>query len=101
MKSKKDNEVRLVVVDNVGNDAEEKIQHAMLTELLTHLKTYKAPEGATGKHYILAVAQYLALICKGSNVPPSTVMDIIYTSLDDIYGGYDDYEDYEVDDDER
>ena len=49
MKSKKDNVVRLVV-DNVCNDAEEKIQHAMLTELLTHLKTYKAPEGATGKH---------------------------------------------------
>ena len=82
------------------NDAEEKIQHAMLTELLTHLKTYKAPEGATGKHYILAVAQYLALICKGSDVPPSTLMDIVQTSLDDIYGGYDDYADYEIDDDE-
>ena len=98
MKSKKDNVVRLVVVDN---DAEGKIQHAMLTELLTHLATYKAPEGAMGKHYILAVAQYLALICKGSNVPPSTVMDIVHASLDDIYGGYDGYEDYEVDDDER
>ncbi len=97
MKSKKDNVVRLVV----DNDAEEKTQHAMLTELLTHLGTYKTPEGATGKHYILAVAQYLALICKGSDVPPSKVMDIVHTSLDDIYGGYDDYADYEVDDDER
>lgn len=82
------------------NNAEGELQHAMLTELLTHLKTYKAPEGATGKHYILAVAQYLALICKGSDVPPSTLMDIVQTSLDDIYGGYDDYADYEIDDDE-
>ena len=82
------------------NNAEGKLQHAMLTELLTHLGTYKAPEGATGKHYLLAVAQYLALLCKGSDVPPSTLMDIVQTSLDDIYGGYDDYADYEIDDDE-